>query len=737
MPSGDNMVSVGLSLKPVNLPEKELAFTNKCYLAQSDLAQICSPGSGMKYVEIKGCVFTVEAHARLEPGMIALNKVQREFAQIGLNQDLFAKQFIPPAAFEAGTCKLDVDFFSKPAPEAPRLEIKEEELEAAFRQRFAGQVLAKGQSIALDYNAQLIKFVVQAVMPHDLGDGSVRQKLSSGSLASHSELEFSQGPSGKLHVLSNKVQQRSIFRPDFDFEDLGIGGLGKEFGDIFRRAFAARVFPPHIVRALGINHVRGMLLHGPPGTGKTLIARKLAKFLKAAEPKIVNGPEILNKYVGQAEENIRNLFADAEKEEKEKGENSELHVVIFDEIDSICKQRGSKQDGTGVHDSIVNQLLSKIDGVDSLNNILLIGMTNRKDLIDEALLRPGRLEVHVEISLPDEKGRVEILNIHTKNMRAGGYLDQDVSIPGLAAATKNFSGAEIEGLVRSATSFAMNKKVNLLDLSSKDMGSIKVCNEDFEHALDEVKPSFGAHIDEFEKLIGGGIQLYSSDFSHMLQSCMSLVEQMRSSSSTPLMSILLHGGRGSGKTALSAHLAQKSEYPFIRRIAAEHYVGYSESSKLSAIAKVFEDAYKSDLSCVILDDIERLLEYVRIGPRFSNTMLQALFALLKKAPPKGHRRLLVIGTSADANFLEEAELLQTFSVALPIPSLTSADHFKTALERLPGFEAASVQAISAALAGRRIGIKTLLLVAEMAVQRQSPVGTDVFMECLKQCGASM
>ena len=101
------------------------------------------------------------------------------------------------------------------------------------------------------------------------------------------------------------------------------------------------------------------------------------RFLKAAEPKIVNGPEVLNKYVGQAEENIRNLFADAEKDEKTLGENSPLHVVIFDEIDSICKSRGSTRDGTGVHDSIVNQLLSKIDGVDSLNNILLIGMTNR------------------------------------------------------------------------------------------------------------------------------------------------------------------------------------------------------------------------------------------------------------------------------------------------------------------------------------------------------------------------
>jgi hypothetical protein len=108
--------------------------------------------------------------------------------------------------------------------------------------------------------------------------------------------------------------------------------------------------------------------------------------------------------------------------QKAHGDDSDLHIIIFDEIDAICKQRGSNRDGTGVHDSIVNQLLSKIDGVDSLNNILLIGMTNRKDMIDEALLRPGRLEIHLEIGLPDETGRISILNIHTSKIRASGRL---------------------------------------------------------------------------------------------------------------------------------------------------------------------------------------------------------------------------------------------------------------------------------------------------------------------------
>lgn len=163
--------------------------------------------------------------------------------------------------------------------------------------------------------------------------------------------------------------------------------------------------------------MQGILLYGPPGTGKTLIARQLAKILNGKEPKIVNGPEVLNKYVGQSEENIRNLFAEADAEYKEKGDSSELHIIIFDEIDAVCKSRGSVRDGSGVHDTVVNQLLTKIDGVDALNNVLLIGMTNRKDMLDEALLRPGRLEVHIEVGLPDERGRLQILKIHTSKVR--------------------------------------------------------------------------------------------------------------------------------------------------------------------------------------------------------------------------------------------------------------------------------------------------------------------------------
>lgn len=257
----------------------------------------------------------------------------------------------------------------------------------------------------------------------------------------------------------------------------------------------------------------------------------------------MNGPEVLNKFVGQSEENIRKLFAPAEAEYKARGEESSLHIIIFDELDAICKQRGSKNDGTGVSDSIVNQLLSKMDGVDQLNNILIIGMTNRLDMIDEALLRPGRLEIHMEINLPDENGRVQIINVHTIKMRKHNLLEQDVDFKELAQLTKNFSGAEIAGLIKSASSFAFNRHVKIGDNASitKDYDKIKVGRDDFLHALTEVKPAFGVNEGELQQCVMNGIIQFDQNISHLLDDGSLLIDQVKNSARTPLVSVLLHG----------------------------------------------------------------------------------------------------------------------------------------------------------------------------------------------------
>ncbi len=192
---------------------------------------------------------------------------------------------------------------------------------------------------------------------------------------------------------------------------------------------------------------------------------------------------------------------------KAKGDESGLHIIIFDELDAIFKQRGSTNSGTGVGDTVVNQVLSKMDGVDQLNNILIIGMTNRIDMIDEALLRPGRLEVLMEISLPDEHGRYQILNIHTAKMRRNGVMDRNVDLEELSRLTKNFSGAEIGGLVKSATSFAFNRHVKVGTMAgiSDDIEHLRVNADDFANALEEVHPAFGVSEEELAQVVQNGI----------------------------------------------------------------------------------------------------------------------------------------------------------------------------------------------------------------------------------------
>ena len=565
-----------------------------------------------------------------------------------------------------------------------------------------------------------------------------------GILTRHSLMNFfKDAKSGiNLRASNRRPAANAIIQPNFKFEDMGIGGLDKEFSAIFRRAFASRIFPPGLIEKLGIQHVKGILLFGPPGTGKTLIARRIGKMLNAREPKVINGPEVLNKYVGQSEENIRKLFADAEKEYKEKGDESGLHIIIFDELDAVCKQRGSGAGGgTGVGDSVVNQLLSKLDGVDQLNNILLIGMTNRKDMIDDALLRPGRLEVHMEISLPDENGRIQILNIHTAKMREAGNLDPDVSIEELAHTTKNFSGAEISGLVRSATSFALNRHVKVGTVAgvADDVDKITVNRDDFEHAFDDVKPAFGVSEDEMQRCLRGGIIHFSASIDNILNEANLIVKQVQEPDSTPLFSAIMHGPPGSGKTALAAKVALDSNYPFIKMISADYMIGFNESMKIEAMRRIFDDAYKSPLSVVLIDNIERIVEWVPIGPRFSNAVLQALMVLLKKEPPKG-RRLLVLATTGERSVLQQLDVFTAFDSDIAVPNVMTHTELSHIIKQSGVFQEPE-RAIGELQELTRsdsvgVGIKKILLGIETAKQDRDREGrfANVIARAVAQMG---
>lgn len=614
-------------LSPTKNPKPQFLYYNIVPVSPFDFPPTQHSPQGF-YISINGFVLTARQDDGFQQGMVGLSDFQRSWAGIALSDTLTVTLYDP---FQDGgqhhfLGSLDAEVGYASSKKETDQPFDQDELQMVFTNMFENQVLAPGQRILMDWKSLPLVMVVKAVQLIDLSmdkNAAGAQPSSSdprtrGILTKQSQMTFYKDAKSRINLKASKRRPagNAILTPDFKFEDMGIGGLDKEFSAIFRRAFASRIFPPGLVENMGIQHVKGILLFGPPGTGKTLIARRIGKMLNAREPKVINGPEVLNKFVGQSEENVRKLFADAEKEYKEKGDESGLHIIIFDELDAVCKQRGSGAGGgTGVGDSVVNQLLSKLDGVDQLNNILLIGMTNRMDMIDDALLRPGRLEVHMEISLPDENGRVQILKIHTAKMKASGNLDPDVDVAELATRTKNFSGAEISGLVRSATSFALNRHVKVGTVAgvSDDVENLTVNRDDFEHAFDDVKPAFGVSEDEMESCIRGGIISFSPFISDIMNAGRLIVKQVADKGSNPRFRTLLWGPPGSGKTALAAKMALDSNFPFIKMITPDNMIGFSEGMKMEHMRRIFDDAYKSPLSIIVIDNIESIIEWVPIG----------------------------------------------------------------------------------------------------------------------------
>lgn len=517
------------------------------------------------------------------------------------------------------------------------------------------------------------------------------------------------------------AQQQQVIQ-SFKLENLGIGGLRDEFTKVFQRAFASRALPLSILKKLGIKHVKGVLLYGPPGTGKTLIARKIGEILNCREPKIVNGPELFSKYVGQSEENVRKLFADAIAENASRGEQSQLHLIIFDEFDSLCKQRGGERSDVGVGDNVVNQLLSMIDGVNALPNVLLIGMTNRMDLIDEAIKRPGRFEVLVEIGLPNEEGRLEIFRIHTATMRESEMMSAEVNLTELAHFTRNYSGAEIEGVVRAATSSALRRHI---DLDSPgvitDTDKIEVTKADFFHGLEEVPPAFGQGKEFCEGFLRGGIKDYGREWKELegkldrhLNAFISPKSKVES------LTLLLHSSPGCGRSAVAAYMAKKSAFPYVKVISAEDMVGDTDSRRVNKIRKTFDDAYKSQSSCVILDDLERLIGYSAMGMRYSNDVLQALLVLIKCLPPPG-RRIFIMGTTTDIKLMQMLELEQVFSVKAEISAVDPMEIARVCMQYEYEFDDAQLESDMPSLLMQPVPIKRFPHMLEMIADDQKTI----------------
>ncbi|XP_066965336.1 vesicle-fusing ATPase 1-like isoform X1 [Macrobrachium rosenbergii] len=708
----------GGMMKVAKCPNEDLSFTNCVIVNENDFPL------KVKYVQVtadhgKSYIYTIRQDRGVKQGQMGFNAIQRKQAMLSLDQEIRVEPYVhDPQTQLIGTLVVEADFLQKKSTTNEPYDT--DHMSLSFKEQFARHGFTVGQPLVFKFQDKktlsLTCKEIEAADPEAaLGKKKEARKIKFGVLQPNSSIIFEKSE-GSFLILTGKAKARSahtsLFSADWDFQKMGIGGLDDQFIQILRRAFASRVFPPEVTEQLGVKHVKGILLYGPPGTGKTLMARQIGKMLNAREPKIVNGPEILDKYVGESEANVRRLFAEAEEEERRMGPNSGLHIIIFDEIDAICKQRGSVAGNTGVNDTVVNQLLSKIDGVEQLNNILVIGMTNRKDMMDEALLRPGRLEIQVEIGLPDEQGRFDILKIKTSKMKQHNKLDRDVDLAEVAALTKNFSGAELEGLVKAASSSALKRYIHLgnkIEVDPDAIDKLKITRGDFIYSLEnDVKPSLGTSDEVLAKFIERGIISWGGTH-ELVEKGLMFVKQAKSPETSDRLCLLLEGAPTAGTTALAAYLAKNSEFPFIKVINSRDMVGFMESSKCMRINKIFDDAYRSELSCIFMNDLEHLMGYSPIGPRYQSLVLDAMYSLLSASPPKG-RKLLVICTSKRRSVLEELGLLSVFTAVIRVPYIAHQEDIKLVLEESQALSTEEVDSIMSHISDGKVfvGVKKLL-----------------------------
>jgi len=553
-------------------------------------------------------------------------------------------------------------------------EIEEEDLKKSLQNSFKGHVLNKSQILPIMYKGISLLLQIDEIVSEKSADAFQNAGIFPDILPEIVMMISSKHQANlriNNHAIKNNTRNISL-----NFKGLGIGGLEQQLEEVLTRAFLTRVLPADDFKCYGAKHAKGVLLYGPPGTGKTLIARTIANMFGHAKVTVVNGPELLSKYVGQSEEHVRSLFKAAEAEYKEKKDDSDLHIIIFDEIDAICKKRGQNSDGTGVGDNIVNQLLTKMDGVEELNNILVIGMTNRKDLIDEAFLRPGRMEVLLPINLPDAKGRLEILEIHTSTLREHDKLDSSVDLNKWAELTSNFSGADLEGLVRSAIQNALprnfenenGKKIVPKKLTKQELA--KVTEQDFQKAFEKSVPSFGISAQKIDPYIRNNLLPFNPETKKIMDIADRFFRTLKQAEDCPILSILLAGDEGVGKTTMAAELAMRSQAPYVSMIEAGDLAGKADKDRISHIESEFNKAYQSKFSVIILDNLEGILAATPDGHTFSNQTLIKLQHFLK-SPPKN--KMMVIATTCNQEFIENVNLDRTFKALFEMPKMETED----------------------------------------------------------------
>jgi transitional endoplasmic reticulum ATPase len=402
-------------------------------------------------------------------------------------------------------------------------------------------------------------------------------------------------PKTKLVIQSRIVQEKTL-RTSITYED--IGGLQEQIQRV-REMIELPLRFPELFQKLGIEPPKGVLLYGPPGCGKTLLAKAVATEAEANFI-LINGPEIMNKYYGETEARLREIFRKAEEEGPS--------IIFIDEIDAIAPKRSEV---TGeVEKRVVAQLLALMDGLEGRGSVIVIGATNRPNALDPALRRPGRFDREIEIGIPDKKGRTEILHIHTRGMP----LAKDVVVEKLGEITRGYTGADLTALCREAAMKAIRRILPNIDFSEEKiapeiLNNLEVTMKDFMDAYKEITPSALREVEVETPTVRwediGGLSTVKQKLIEVVEWPLKYPEKFQKLGIKAPKGVLLYGPPGCGKTLLAKAVATESEANFITIKGPEIYskwVGESEK----AIRETFRKARQAAPAVIFLDEIESI-----------------------------------------------------------------------------------------------------------------------------------
>jgi len=499
-------------------------------------------------------------------------------------------------------------------------------LEEYLPEMLEGHVVTKGDTIPINMMGHKIGFIVTTIIP------------SNGPAIITSNTDFVIGSVPKAGT-------KSI--PRVNYED--IGGLRNEIQKV-REMIELPMRHPEIFDRIGIEAPRGVLLFGPPGTGKTLLAKAVANETNANFYSI-GGPEIMSKFYGESEERLRETFKQAQ-------ENSPS-IIFIDEIDSIAPKR--EEVSGDVEKRVVSQLLTLLDGLESRGKVVVIGATNRPDALDPALRRPGRFDREIEIGIPDQTGRLEILEIHTRGMP----LTQDVNLNSIAKITHGFVGADLESVCREAAMRSLRSVLPEINLEEskipiETLNKIKITPEDFENALKEVQPSALREVyvqrPNVKWIDIGGLEAVKDELKEAIEWPIKHADLFSEADIIPPKGLLLFGAPGTGKTMIAKAVATNSEANFISIKGPEllsKWVGESEKG----IREVFRKARQASPCVVFFDELDSVAPRRSTGGGDSHVGERIVSQLLTEMDGlEDLKGVVVIGATNRPDIIDEALL---------------------------------------------------------------------------------